>query len=143
MYCLGFGEWLVPQLCTSMALPNKIYIQDLFTFGYQTIDIFLQTPKTQENTTKKYDTEELYTPPNLPTHVSPTHSSTKNYNLLIALLLVPPNFNLLASVTLLTDSLIPFPSFPNNTFVNASRPGPKSLKIISRFFGLYPFSSMR
>ena len=52
-------------------------------------------------------------------------------NLLGFLLLVPPNFNLVASMTLTILLLNALPSLPSMIFESASLPGPKSLKISS------------
>lgn len=54
--------------------------------------------------------------PSVQTHLYP--------NLLTCGLLVPPNFSLVASVTLTIIGLSIPPSFPNRAFVNASLPGP-------------------
>ena len=53
-------------------------------------------------------------------------------NLLGFLLLDPPNFNLVASMTLTILLLNALPSLPNMIFVSASLPGPKSLKTTSK-----------
>lgn len=46
--------------------------------------------------------------------------------------LVPPNFNLVASMTLTILPLSAFPSWPIKILVTASLPGPKSLKTNSK-----------
>jgi len=79
-------------------------------------------------------------------NVSPPTPQTGNQNssptnLLGALLLVPPNFSLVASVTLVIAPFKFLPSVPNSAFTTASLPSPKSLNTTSKAFGLISFSS--